>query len=186
MRNRILLLAAILLVPADAHAQNLLSPNPGLIVWTLVAFAVLFTVLAKFAFPPMVAAVRAREQALEEAIAAAARDREAATELLAEQRRQLDASRAEADRFMAEARVAAEKVRSAMIEETRQQQQEMLDSARREIGNEKNRAINELRREAVDLALAGASKVIERNLDNDSNRKIVETYLGSLAATAGR
>jgi F-type H+-transporting ATPase subunit b len=57
----------------------------------------------------------------------------------------------------------------------------MLESARRAIDTEKSNAIAALRREAVDLAIAGAGKVIERNLDNDANRKLVEGYLGSVS-----
>ena len=58
--------------------------------------------------------------------------------------------------------------------------------ARREIDQEKDRAIAEMRREAVELAIAGASKVIERNLDDQSNRKIVESFLSSIPATEAR
>jgi F-type H+-transporting ATPase subunit b len=57
----------------------------------------------------------------------------------------------------------------------------MLDRARRDIETEKTNAIAALRREAVDLAIAGASKVIERNLDSDANRKLVEGYLASVS-----
>ena len=67
-----------------------------------------------------------------------------------------------------------------MIDETHQQQQQMLERARREIEQEKERAIAEMRREAVELAIAGASKVIEKNLDDQSNRKIVESFLSSI------
>jgi F-type H+-transporting ATPase subunit b len=69
-----------------------------------------------------------------------------------------------------------------MIEETQQQQQQMLERARREIEQEKERAIDEIRREAVELAIAGASKVIEKNLDDQSNRQIVESFLSSIPA----
>ena len=69
-----------------------------------------------------------------------------------------------------------------MIEETHKQQQQMLETARREIAQEKERAIAEMRREAIDLAIAGASKVIEKNLDDQSNRKIVESFLSSIPA----
>jgi F-type H+-transporting ATPase subunit b len=57
----------------------------------------------------------------------------------------------------------------------------MLDRARRDIETAKTNAIADLRREAVDLAIAGAGKVIERNLDSDANRKLVESYLGSIS-----
>jgi len=163
-----------------AQSQNLLSPNGGLMFWTLVTFVFLFLILYKFVFPPMFAAVEAREKALEDAIEAAKRDRDAAAQLLAEQQRQIDASRNEAQKIIVEGRQIGDKVRAQMIEETHQQQQQMLERARREIEQEKERAIDEMRRESVELAIAGASKVIEKNLDDQSNRKIVETFLSSI------
>jgi F-type H+-transporting ATPase subunit b len=159
---------------------GLLNPNTGLMAWTLIIFVTLFLLLRKYAFPAIVAAVEARERALEEAIASAKRDREEAAKLLEEHRRQIDAARADAQRLIAEGAKAGEKIRTEMIEAARHQQQEILDRARQEIGAERDRAIAELRREAVDLAIKGASKVIERNLDDDTNRKIVEEFLGDL------
>ena len=74
----------------------------------------------------------------------------------------------------------AEKMKSEMLEATHAQQAELLDRARRDIEAEKTKAIDELRREAIDLALAGAGKVIEKNLDDAQNRKLVESYLASI------
>jgi F-type H+-transporting ATPase subunit b len=165
----------------EAEAKRgLLDPHAGLMFWTLLIFVALWLLLRKFAFPAIFAAVEAREKALEDAIAAAKRDREEAAKLLEEHRRQIDAARADAQRLIAEGGKAGEKIRTEMIEEARRQQQEILDRARQEIGVERDRAIAELRREAVDLAIRGASKVIERNLDDDTNRKIVERFLGDL------
>lgn len=164
----------------EAAKGSLLSPSGGLMFWTLIIFLVLFFVLSKYAFKPITAAVEAREKALEEAIAGAKADREAAAKLLEEHRAQLEAGRNEAQKLIAEGRTIGDKVRADMIEETRTQQQDMLERARREIDAEKARAIAELRREAVDLAIAGAGKVIEKNLDDDSNRKIVESFLSTI------
>jgi F-type H+-transporting ATPase subunit b len=163
-----------------AQSQNLLSPNGGLMFWTLVTFVFLFLILYKFVFPPMFAAVEAREKALEEAIEAAKRDREAAARAMSEQQRHIEAARNEAQRIIAESRQTGDQVRAQMIEDTRHQQQQMLETARREIEQEKERAIAEMRREAIDLAIAGASKVIEKNLDDRSNREIVESFLSSI------
>jgi len=186
------LLAASLLAATPAFAQegeervNLLEPHAGLMFWTLLIFIVLLVVLSRFAFKPLTAAVAARERALEEAISGAKRDREEAAKLMEEQRRQLAEARNEAQRYIAEGRAMGEKMRADMLEETRLQQQELLDRARRDIDAEKERAIAELRREAVDLAIAGASKVIERNLDDQANRALVEAFLSSLStAKAG-
>lgn len=169
---------------AAVDGGSLLSPNAGLMVWTLLIFLTVWFILSRFAFPRITEAVRAREQALQEAIEAAQRDREEAQRLLAEQKAQLDAARDEAARLVADGRAAAEQVRSRMIEETRAEQAELLERARREIAVERDQAIAALRREAVDLAIAAASRVIERNLDEAANRELVERFLASIPAGA--
>jgi len=160
---------------------DLLSPNGGLMFWTIVIFVLLLVVLSRFAFKPMLAAVEARERKLQADLDEAKRDREEAARVLAEHRAALEKARGEAQKLIADGRATAEKLRADLLEQTKAQQQEMLDRARRDIDTEKNNAIAALRREAVDLAIAGAGKVIERNLDNDANRKLVESFLGSVS-----
>jgi F-type H+-transporting ATPase subunit b len=167
----------------SASSGDLLTPNGGLMFWTFVVFVILFIILGRFVFPKITAAVEAREKALEEAIEGAKRDREEAARILAEQLKQIEAARLEAQKIIVEGRQVGDKLRAQMIEETHQQQQQMLERARREIEQEKERAIAELRREAIELAIAGASKVIEKNLDDASNRKIVESFLASIPVT---
>jgi F-type H+-transporting ATPase subunit b len=168
---------------AEEAKGGLLSPHGGLMFWTLLIFLVVWVILSRYAFKPITAAVEAREKALEDAIAAAKADRDEAAKILAEHKRQIEAARGDAQKLIAEGRAIGDKLRADMIEETRAQQQEMLERARREIEGEKVRAIAELRREAVDLAIAGASKVIEKNLDDESNRRIVESFLATIPVT---
>jgi F-type H+-transporting ATPase subunit b len=190
MRHVVLAALAQIAFAAPAFAQGqehaeggggsaLLAPNTGLMFWTLLIFVILFFVLRKYAFGPITAAVVAREEALEEAIAQAKRDREEAAKILAEHRTQLEGARGEAQRIIAEGRTVGEKLRVQMLEETRTQQQDLLERARREIAAERDTAIAQIRAEAVDLAIAAASKVIEKNLDDSANRKLVEGYLAS-------
>jgi F-type H+-transporting ATPase subunit b len=194
MRSLLTAVAASISTAAPLFAQeaerhesvNLLSPNTGLMFWTLLIFIVLFVVLQRFAFKPLTAAVEARERALEEAIQGAQRDREEAARHLADQIKALEAARAEAQRVIAEGRTTGEQLRADMLQQTKQQQHELLERARVEIDNERLRAIADLRREAVDLALAGASRVIERNLDDQTNRKLVESFLATVPSTAAR
>ncbi|MBY0490888.1 MAG: F0F1 ATP synthase subunit B [Gemmatimonadaceae bacterium] len=191
--GRLSALAAALMVTATpAFASEggesgggLLDPKVGVMFWTLIIFVLLFTVLAKFAFKPLFAAVEAREKALEDAIEGAKRDRAETEQLLAQQRAQLEAARNDAQQIIAESRATAEKMRSDMLAQTKQQQEEMIEQARRAIEGEKAAAIADLRREAVDLAIAGASKVIEQNLDSTGNRQIVESFLASLSGSKG-
>jgi F-type H+-transporting ATPase subunit b len=169
-----------LLAQEGEATRPFMKPDTGLMIWTLVIFVVLMFVLSRFAFGPLTKAVRAREQSLQEAIDAAKRDRDEAAKLLADHQAKIEASRDEAQKIIVEGRSVAEKMRADMLEQTRREQQDVLERARREIGNEKIKAIAELRREAVDLALAGASKVIEQNLESAKNRQLVESYLSSL------
>lgn len=183
----IALLSLVFATPAyaaEAAGGGLMALRLSLMFWTLLIFLILFFILKKFAFGPITAAVEARERALEEAIEGAKRDREEAKKAMEEQRKNIQEARTEAQRLIAEGRSAGDKLKSEMLEQTRVQQQELLERARRDIQGEKDRAVAELRREAVDLAIAGASKVIEKNLDDQSNRKLVEDFLASLKPTA--
>ena len=194
MRSLFAAVAASLVTAAPLVAQeaevhepvNLLSPNTGLMFWTLLIFIVLLVILSRFAFKPLTAAVEARERKLEEAIKAAQDDRAKAAELLEDQRRAIDSARLEAQRLLADARTTGEKLRAEMLEQTKHQQHELLERARAEIDHERKRAIADLRREAVELALAGASKVIERNLDDQTNRKLVESFLATVPSARGQ
>lgn len=177
-------LNAALASPAFAAAEegsvNLLEPHAGLIFWTIVVFGATLLLLRRFAWGPILSAVQSREQALTDAMAAAERDRNEAAKLVAQQRAAIEAARTEAQKYIAEGRATAEAMRSEMLEQTRQQQSELLERARKEIEAEKVKAVAELRREAVDLAIAGAGKLVGQKLDADADRKLVEQYLASL------
>ncbi len=165
---------------AQEHASGPLTVEGGLMFWTIVVFLLLLAVLWRFAWPAILGAVEAREQALERQLAEAARDREQAAALLAEHQRLLGEAKAQAHAIIVESRGVAERDRALAIERTRQEQEELLARARREIGDERDRAVAELRREAVDLSLAAASRLIEKRLDSDTDRKLVLDFLATL------
>ncbi|MBC7561285.1 MAG: F0F1 ATP synthase subunit B [Gemmatimonadaceae bacterium] len=170
---------------ASAESANLLDPKVGLMFWTLIIFVFLLVVLSKFAYKPLLAAVEAREAALEKALGDAKRDRDAAALLLAEQQKALAEARAEMQKALNDGRAAAETLRAEMLEKVKAEGADMLDRTRREMQAEKEKAVAELRREAVDLAISGASKVIGRNLDSATDRALVESFLSGLDAPKG-
>jgi F-type H+-transporting ATPase subunit b len=170
---------------AEGGSANLFDPRAGLMFWTLIIFVFLLIVLSKYAYKPMLAAVEAREAALEKALGDAKRDRDAAAILLAEQQKALVEARGEMQKALNDGRAAAEALRAEMLEKVKAEGADMLDRARREMQAEKDNAIVELRREAVDLAISGASKVIGRNLDSDTDRSLVESFLAGLEAPKG-
>jgi F-type H+-transporting ATPase subunit b len=176
---------ALALALVQEHAapaeQGLMSIQVNLMFWTILIFGILFWILKKYVYPVILSGVEAREKALHDALEGAKKDREEAAKLLAEHKASIEGARDEAQKLIAEARQVAEKSRADLIEKTRGDQQEMLERARRDIATERDKAITELRREAVDLAIAGASKVVEQNLDSSQNRKLVENFLATLS-----
>lgn len=162
---------------AEAGGNSLLAPNAGLMFWTLIVFGFFVLIIYKYFYPLLTEMVVAREKMLRDAIEAAKRDRDEAAALLAQHKAQIEASRNEAQKLIADGRAVAEKMRAQTLEETKKQQDELLARAKRDIEAEKTKAIEELRREAIDLALMGASKVIEKNLDDSTNRKLVDDFL---------
>lgn len=168
------------LIQQEHAARGPLDVEPGLMIWTVVVFVALLLILRKFAWPALLGAVEARERALEEQLAEAERNRAEAARLLAEHEKLIAEGRASAHALLAEARAAAEKERALAMEKTRQEQEELLERARRDIVAERDRAVADLRREAVDLSLAAASKLLGERLNSDNDRRIVQEYLTSL------
>jgi F-type H+-transporting ATPase subunit b len=165
---------------APEHTSGPLTVEGGLMLWTVFIFLLLLAILKKFAWPAILGAVEAREQALERQLAEAAQDREQAAALLAEHQKLIAEAKSQAHAIIVEARNVGEKDRALAIEKTRQEQEELLARARREIAAERDSAVAELRREAVDLSLAAASKLIEKRLDGETDRKLVQEFLSSM------
>jgi F-type H+-transporting ATPase subunit b len=159
-----------------------LTVEGGLMIWTVGVFLALLLVLKRFAWPAILGAVEAREQALEAQLAQAKHDREEAAALLAEHKRLVADARHQATSIVAEARSVTEKERALAVEKTKQEQDELLARARREIAAERDRAVADLRREAVDVSLAAAAKLVGSRLDSETDRRIVSEYLSTLDA----
>lgn len=172
----------MLVQEAETHSgpTSPFEVNFGLFFWTWVVFFALLYLLKKFAWPPLVKATVEREKRIQALLEEAERRNKEAQALLAEHERLLADTRAKAHSIVAESKTLAEKERAVAMEKTRQEQEELLERARRDIAAERDRAVAELRREAVDLSLAAASKLIEKRLDSDTDRKLVQEYLAGL------
>ena len=154
--------------------------NFGLFFWTWLVFGVLMFVLWKFAFPAILKATEEREQTIARQLDEATRANTEAQTLLDQNRKLLAEARHQAQSLLAEAKAAIDKERTAATEKTRQEQEALLDRSRREIVVERDKAMTELRREAVDLSLAAAARLLGRRMDSAADRALVEEYLSSL------
>jgi len=176
---------AILVQEAEAAQPSIFDVNLGVSFWTVVIFVILLVVLSKFAFPAILGYANARERRIQEILDAAARDREEAERGLEEQRRQLAEARQQAQQILQEARQAGERIRSELLERARAEQEELLARTRQELEREREVAIAALRREAVDLSIAAASKLVEQRLGSEEDRALVRDFIGRIGATNG-
>ena len=156
------------------------SINPGLIIWTLVVFGILMTVLWKYGWPALLKSVEEREARIAKQLADAERANAEAARLLEEHRQALAKAKSEAQEIVATSKSVAQKEREQLLARTREEQEQLLERARRDIEAEKEKAILALRREAVELSIAAATKLVESNLDSDANRRLVLEYLATL------
>jgi F-type H+-transporting ATPase subunit b len=170
---------------AEEESSNfLVSPNVGLMIWTLLAFLVAMFLLRKFAWPAITEALDKRQRAIEESIDVAERTRSEAQELLQEYRDRLREARQQADEITARARRAGEVHERETLEKARQQREELMAQTRRDIEAETRRAIQEIRAEVADLTVAATEKVTRKTLDERDQQRLVEEALNELDFSA--
>jgi len=179
-------MSAILSTPAGFLAQGggggsfLVTPSIGLMIWTLLAFALTYVVLRKAAFPRIANNLDKRQRAIEESIDTAERTKREAEEILAEYRERLKEARTQAEEIVARARRAAEQHEADSLAEAKRRREEMLAQTRRDVEQETRRAIQEIRREVADLTIMATEKVTRKSLSDDDQRRLVEEALGEL------
>jgi F-type H+-transporting ATPase subunit b len=168
-----------------AAEPSLFDINTGLSFWTLIVFAGLLFLLGRFAWGPILAAVEAREKGIQSALDQAAARQAEAEKLLDEHRRQLADARRQAGEILAEGRAAGDRLQKQMEEKARAEAQGIVERARQDIERERDAAIEALRKESVELALAAASRLIYENLDQAKDRRLVERFLDEVAGAPG-
>ena len=164
----------------EESSNFLVSPNVGLMIWTLLAFLVAFFILRKWAWPAITEALDKRQRAIEESIDAADHARTEAASLLEEYRERLKEARGQADEIVARARKAGEVHERESLEQAKVKREELLDQTRRDIEAETRRAIQEIRNEVADLTILATEKVTRKSLDDADQRRLVEEALSDL------
>jgi F-type H+-transporting ATPase subunit b len=164
----------------DEGGSFLVSPDIGLMIWTLVVFGVSFWVLGKFVFPRIAEALDRRQHAIEESIDAAERTRKEADEILAEYRERLAEARGQADEIVARARKTGEAAENEIVADARVKREEMMEQTRRDIEAETRRAIQEIRAEVADLTVMATEKVTRKSLTDADHKRLVEEALSEL------
>jgi F-type H+-transporting ATPase subunit b len=166
----------------------LVSPNVGLMIWTLLAFGATLYLLNKLAFPRIAEALDRRRKAIEDSIDHAERTKREADDLLEEYRARLREAREQAEDITIRARKAADSLADQAKQDASRQREELLSATRRDIEAETRRALDEIRKEVADLTVIATEKVTRKSLTPDDHRRLIEEALREVdfSALSGR
>ena len=152
----------------------------GPLLWSVVTFLLLLLVLSKVAWGPIISALETREKEIRDALNSAAVAKEDAEKATSEYEKIKQEAHSEAQAILAEAKSVKEKMVSDAVEEAKKKADLETDSALQSINVEKEKAVKEIKTAAVELSIKAASKLIEKNLDNNDNRKLVNDVVDEI------
>ena len=155
----------------------LVQVEPGLFIWTILVFVVLLTLLKKFAWGPLLAALEERQEGIRKSLDDAEQARKELEQVQRDAEAILSKARAEADSILSETRSDAAKVRDDLRQQAQNEAQSIVQNAERQIQLETDRAVLQIRKETVELSLSIASKLIRRNLTKEDNQALIDEAL---------
>ena len=161
-------------------SSSLIKVVPGLMIWTLVCFAITFYVLKRFAFGRIQTAIDERRERIRQSLDEADRARSEAHKLLEEHHALVAKARGDAEGILSEARKVADSQRDRLKEELDVERARRVEETRREIEAETRRSIETIRHEVADLTLEATSKVTGKVLDDEDHRRLIEEAIGDL------
>ena len=172
-------IATLVLAATEGAAEEeggsfLVSPNVGLMLWTLIAFGVSMAILKKFAFPAIGQALDKRAATIDESLNAAKRTKEEADELLEEYRARLKEAREQAEDIVARSRKAADATIDEAKSAAREYNEEQRAATLKEIEAAKQLALDDIRKEVADLTVVATEKVTRKSLDDADHRRLIE------------
>ena len=155
----------------------LVQPDPGLFIWTIATFLVLLFLLSRFAWRPLLQALENRRQAIQKSLDDADQAKKELKQVQEESNRIVAKARADADAIIASSRADATKLQEELREKARAEANGIIKNAEREIQQQTDRSLSQIREEAVDLSLMIASKLIQRNLSKEDNDALIDDAL---------
>ena len=160
----------------------LVQVEPGLFIWTILVFVVLLTLLKKFAWGPLLAALEERQEGIRKSLDDAAQARKELEQVQEESNRIVAKARADADAIIAASRADALKLQEELRAKARLEAEGIVKNAEREIQQQTTQSLAQIREEAVDLSLSIASKLIQRNLSKKDNETLIQDTLKQIRA----
>ena len=170
--------------PEEEGGSFLVSPNVGLMIWTLIAFLIAFLILRKYAYPQIDAFLQRRADAIAEALDSAEHAKKEADQLVEEYRARLKEAREQADDIVARSRKAADTHLDETKADAKKYREELMETTRKDIEAETRRALDEIRKEVADLTVIATEKVTRKSLDSDDHKRLIEEALSDVDFSA--
>jgi F-type H+-transporting ATPase subunit b len=160
----------------------LAQPDPGLYVWTIITFLLLLVVFNKLAWQPLKRVLQTREELIRKSLDDAHKAKQELERLHVESQRILTEARVSADKILSETRSDANRLRDELKQKAQSEAAGIVKNAERQIEMETARALQQIRTEAVDLSVALASKLLQRNLTKEDNDRLIEETFRQIEA----
>ena len=155
----------------------LVQPDPGLFIWTIVTFLGLLWALKKLAWGPLLEALETRQDAIRKSLDDAQQAKVELERLHAESAKIIQQARVEGETIITQSRADGDRLREEIRAKARTEADHIVKNAERQIQLETSRALEQIRREAVDLSVMIASKIIRRNLSKEDNQRLIDEAL---------
>ena len=154
-----------------------LLPHPGLFIWTVITFFIVLLILKWKAWGPLMNALEDRENRINEALSFADKAKQEAEKVSGEYDEMIKKAQTEAQEIIAKSKKAGDKLKEDIENKAKEKANEIMDKTEKEIESAKVRAIDDIKLASVDLAIQAASKVINKNLDDSTNKDIAKTTI---------
>ena len=162
----------------------LVQPDPGLFIWTIVTFVVLVSLLAKFAWGPLLRALESRRELIVKSLEDAERAKVELDRLHQESAQILRKARLDAEAVITQSRSDAEKLRDQLKQQAKEEADNILRNAQQQIQLQTREALRQIRHEVADLSVGIASKLLERNVSNEDNKRLIDQTLKEIELTS--
>ena len=160
--------------------EKWLSFDPGLFMWTIVTFLIVLLLLKWKAWGPLMSVLDKRAEDIKNALSAADRAKEDAEKASQDYEELVKKAHAEAQQIISDSKNAGEKVKNKIESAAKEKAEEMVEKAKIQIEAESQKAIQGIKSSVVDLSIEAAEKIIEKNLDSEDNRKLVDQTLDNM------
>jgi len=174
----------LFLAQEENGGSGLIEVVPGLMIWTLICFAITFYVLKRFAFGPIQRTIDERRDRIRKAVEEADNARNEARNLLEEHKQLMGQAKGEAAGILAEARKVADAQIERVKEESEVERQRRLEETKRQIEAETKRSLDQIRSEVADLTLAATARVTGKVLDAEDQRRLIDEAIAELDFSA--